>query len=202
MDHAIIFDCEFLTAPGAPQRFWCGPRDPDPVIAQIGLVKLGLEGDFAMGETLRTHVVPRNRNGDRQPLDPLFIRLTGITEADIDAGLQLADALEQVRAFADGARLWSWGKDEFNAVAISCYVEGIAPPLPIKMFANACDLLLSAGMPYEDLIKTRSNTLAGYYGLDQSQFQGHDALGDALSVASVLQHLLRDGALDPAAFGA
>lgn len=36
METAIIFDCEFLVIPGASQNFWCGPFDPDPVIAQIG----------------------------------------------------------------------------------------------------------------------------------------------------------------------
>ena len=46
MSYTVIYDCEFLTAPGAPQRFWCGPHDPDPVVAQVGAVLLGLEGDF------------------------------------------------------------------------------------------------------------------------------------------------------------
>lgn len=31
---------------GAQRRFWCAAHDPDPVIAQIGAVTLGLEGDF------------------------------------------------------------------------------------------------------------------------------------------------------------
>ena len=47
METAIIFDCEFLVIEGAPQNFWCGPFDPDPVIAQIGAAKLDLQGDFA-----------------------------------------------------------------------------------------------------------------------------------------------------------
>ena len=59
MSHAIVFDCEFLTAEGAPMRFWCGPHDPDPVIAQIGLVKLGLEEGFEVLDTRRLHVVSR-----------------------------------------------------------------------------------------------------------------------------------------------
>ena len=53
MDHAIVFDCEFLTAEGAPQRFWCGPYNPDPVIVQIGLVRLGLSAGFPVADTLR-----------------------------------------------------------------------------------------------------------------------------------------------------
>ncbi|MEM9270687.1 MAG: exonuclease [Pseudomonadota bacterium] len=196
MAHAIVFDCEFLTADGAPSRFWCGPHDPDPVVAQIGCARLSLEGGFEINQTQRTYVIPTGRDGGRVALDPLFIRLTGITEEEIDAqGVPLEQALAQTAAFADGARLWSWGKDEFNMMAISCYVAGLTPPLPISRFGNACALLLKAGMPFEDLAKTRSNTLADYYKVSHPPLRGHDALDDALSVAYVLQHLLKEGAL-------
>ncbi|MEO1549391.1 MAG: exonuclease [Pseudomonadota bacterium] len=198
MDHAIVFDCEFLTTPGAPSRFWCGPHDPDPVVAQIGCVRLGLAGAFEIAGTQRIYVRPTGRDGARLPLDPLFSRLTGITEDEIEAhGRPLAKALDQVAQFAGGAKLWSWGKDEFNMIAISCFVAGLTPPMAVRQFGNACTLLLKAGMPYEDLLTTRSNTLAAYYKLPHPPLRGHDALDDALSVAYVLQHLLREGALPP-----
>ena len=113
MADAFIFDCEFLTAEGAPSRFWCGPFDPDPVVAQIGIVRLGLEGDYPVAETKRLYVVPPDREGGRQALDPLFTRLTGIDEQVIEAeGLALKQALAEVETFCGGAKLWSWGKDE------------------------------------------------------------------------------------------
>ena len=200
MSYTVIYDCEFLTAPGAPQRFWCGPHDPDPVVAQVGAVLLGLEGDFPVLDTLRTPVIPRGRQGVRIPLDPLFIRLTGVDEAMIEAeGLELAAALDRLEGFAQGARLWSWGKDEFNLIAISCYLQGIAPPIPAARFGNATRLLLQAGMPLEDIHKTRSNTLAAYFELDHPPLRGHDALDDARAVAFVIQHLLRQGRLSPEA---
>lgn len=201
MDHAIVFDCEFLTAEGAPSRFWCGPHDPDPVVAQIGVAKIGLVDDFPLIDTLRTTVVPRDREGCRSKLDPHFVRLTGITEQNIeDDGVNLGQALELTRAFADGAKLWSWGKDEFNLVAISCYVEGLTPPIPVSQFGNACKLLLKAGMPYEDMRTTRSSTLAEYYKIDHPPLRGHDALDDALAVSYVIQHLLRQKKLIPPDF--
>jgi DNA polymerase III epsilon subunit-like protein len=55
-------------------------------------------------------------------------------------------------------------------------------------------------MPIEDLAKTRSNTLADYYGVQHPPLKGHDALDDALSVAYALQHLLKTAKLQPAAF--
>ena len=201
MADAFIFDCEFLTADGAPSRFWCGPFDPDPVVAQIGIVRLGLEGDFPIAETKRLYVVPPDRTGGRQALDPLFTRLTGIDEEVIDSeGLALEQALAEVEAFCGGAKLWSWGKDEFNMLAISCYVAGIVPPIPVTQFGNACQLLLKAGMPYEELKMTRSNTLSAYFGIDHPPLRGHDALDDALSVAYAMQHLLKEGRLSPLEF--
>ncbi|SDE32675.1 exonuclease [Limimaricola pyoseonensis] len=201
MRHAIIYDCEFLTAEGSPSRHWNGPHDPDPVIAQIGAVRLGLERDFPLLDRLRLHVVPRDRAGHRQPLDPLFTRLTGITETVIDdEGLSLAEALARLDAFSEGLRLWSWGKDEFNMVAISCYVEGLAPPIPVSRFGNAGDLLLKAGVPLAELMTLRSNMMAAHFGVAPPGLRGHDGLDDALSVTYALQHLLREGRLEAAAF--
>jgi hypothetical protein len=58
MKTAIIFDCEFLCIQGSQSRFWCAAHDPDPVIAQIGAVKLGLERDFPLMDTYRAYVQP------------------------------------------------------------------------------------------------------------------------------------------------
>jgi hypothetical protein len=193
---AVVFDCEFLTNETSPRRFWCGPMDPDPVVAQIGAVRLSLVDTFEILETLSIHVVPVDRHGARYALDPFFTKLTGITEDEItQKGVSLDVALRSVDAFSNGARLWSWGKDEFNMVAISCYVAGIPAVIPAARFENACKLVRRAGMPQEDMNTVRSNTLADYYKIEHPPLQGHDALGDALSVAYALQHLLQKGSL-------
>ena len=198
MNFAIIFDCEFLTAEGAQSRFWCGPFDPDPVIVQIGAVKLGLQGDIPILERFRCYVRPTDRTGSPVALDPFFTKLTSITEDIIASeGVPLIDALARLERFSASARLWSWGKDEFNMIAISCYVEGLDPPIPVTRFGNACQLLLKAGMPYDDMKTTRSNRLSAYYGIEHPPLGAHDALDDALSVAYTVQHLLRNKALVP-----
>ncbi|UXT43660.1 3'-5' exonuclease [Agrobacterium leguminum] len=202
MKKAIIFDCEFLCLEGSQRRFWCAAHDPDPVIAQIGAVRLGLEGDFPFLGTYKAYICPVDRHGGRYAIDPFFTRLTGITGEIIDAeGVPLQEALSSFDSFTEGAQCWSWGKDELNMVAISCYVAGIQPPIPANRFDNAVKLLLAAGMPVEDLAKTPSNRLADYYGIEHPPLQGHDALDDALSVSYTLQHLLRGGKLTPEAFG-
>ena len=201
MKTAIIFDCEFLCLEGSQRRFWCAAHDPDPVIAEIGAVKLGLEGDFPILGTYKAYVRPIDRFGNQYALDPFFTTLTGITEENIEVeGVDLQDALAGVDSFSDGARFWSWGKDELNMVAISCYVAGIQPPIPAHRFDNAVKLLLAAGMPIEDLAKTPSNKLADYYGVAHPPLKGHDALDDALSVSYTLQHLMKAGKLQPEVF--
>ncbi|MBX5175049.1 exonuclease domain-containing protein [Rhizobium lentis] len=201
MKTAIIFDCEFLCVEGSQRRFWCAAHDPDPVIAQIGAVKLGLEGEYPILDTHKSYIKAVDRFGRRYPLDPYFTNLTDITEQDIDAhGVALQEALAAVDSFSGGARFWSWGKDEMNMVAISCYVAGIQPPIPAGRFDNAVKLLLAAGMPIEDLARTPSNRLADYYGVDHPPLRTHDGLDDALSVTYVLQHLMRIGKLQPEVF--
>jgi inhibitor of KinA sporulation pathway (predicted exonuclease) len=201
MQTAIIFDCEFLVTQNAQRRFWCGPYDPDPVIAQFGAVKVALEGDFDIVDTFKAYVTPVDRHGDDYTLDPFFTKLTGIDQQTLDdKGVPLKTANDQLRDFCGGAKLWSWGKDELNMMAISCYVAGITPSIPARQFDNACKLMLIAGMPYEDIKQTRSNMLADYFELAHPPLRGHDALDDALSVAYVVQHLLQQKRLTKADF--
>ncbi len=201
MKKAIVFDCEFLCIQGSQSRFWCAAIDPDPVIAQIGAVKLGLQGDFPILDTHKSYVRPIDRFGKRYPLDPYFTELTGITEDNMGAeGVALQDALFAVDSFSDGAQFWSWGKDELNLMAISCYIAGVQPSIPAQRFDNAVKLLVAAGMPIEDLAKTPSNQLADYYGVEHPPLQGHDALDDALSISYTLQHLMKTGKLQPEVF--
>jgi len=196
MRHAIVYDCEYLTREGAFRRNWSGSGDPDPLVVQIGAVKLGLDGDCPLLDRRVVYVLPLDRQGRRCALDPYFTALTGVTEATLATeGLPLAEALTQLTTFADGARLWCWGRDEYYLMAVSCYVAGIAPPIPALRFGNAADLLVQAGATPESLLGLQSGGVSRHYGLEHPPLRGHDALDDALSVAYTLQHLLREGTL-------
>ncbi len=201
MDHAIIWDAEFLTAPGAPQRFWCGPHDPDPVLFQIGAVRLGLSGAFDLGARFECVVIPRDRQGKPYPISEFVTRLTGITPARLAAdGLELPDALKRFDAFTEEASIWAWGTDELNAIAVTCYLAGRLAPIPAKRFGNAPKLFVNAGIPLDDIHSLRSNTLCDYFGLAQPEARAHDALSDATGTAIALQYLLREARLRPADF--
>ena len=192
MHHVIIYDCEYLTAPGAMSRQWCGPLDPDPNVAQIGAVKLSLQGGYDILDTFKVLIKPRDRFGTRPKVDPFFTELTGISQADIDReGIAHIDALARFAAFSDGATFWCWGKDELTLLAISSYIEGLIPPIPAHRFGNAIGLVLNAGIPVADMGRMTSGRLAEYFGLETPDGRQHDALDDAMSVTVSLQHLLR-----------
>jgi DNA polymerase III epsilon subunit-like protein len=201
MSHAIIFDCEYLTAPGAMSRMWCGPFDPDPNVAQIGAVKLSLEPGYRIAGTFQVLIKTKSRSGRDNRLDPFFTELTGIGQEEIDRhGIPLAEALERFDNFSQDATLWSWGKDELTLFGISCYVEEVSRLIPANRFGNASLLVLKGGMPLSDLMKTTSGRLAEFYGLKTGDRKQHDALDDAMSVALTLQHLLQGQMLRPEDF--
>lgn len=195
-DSAILLDTEFLTADGAPRRFWCGPFDPDPIVVQIGAVRLSLTGQVAAAGEFDCLVRPLDRLGRPVALDPLMTRLTGLTDARLAAeGLALPDALGAFLRFAGDAPVWSWGKDELNLMATSCYVAGIAPEIPAARFGNLCRLVLKAGLPLEEVQATRSNTLCAALGVQPPEGQAHDALHDARCLAAAVLHLTGAGRL-------
>lgn len=203
MLRAVIYDCEFLTADGAPSRIWSGPHDPDPLPIQIGAVRIVLGGDFAIEAEFETLIAPVDRFGRPCEITPFVTALTGIEPAAVAArGKELAQALAALDAFSGGARLWSWGKDELSTLGIACYVAGISPPIPAARFDNACRLLLKAGMAAEEIARTRSGELAARFGLADDTLRPHDGLDDARGVARVLQLLLRTRRLTKADFGA
>ncbi|WP_422378760.1 3'-5' exonuclease [Roseibium sp.] len=201
MTHAIIFDCEYLTAPGAITRLWGGPFDPDPAVAQIGAVKLSLDTGFEILDEFQVLIASTDRFGKKVDLTPFFTELTGVDQATMDNdGETRGEALSRFERFAGEGTLWSWGKDELYLYGISCYLAGIKPALAASRFGNAIALAFNAGVPLEDLQKTSSGQLADYFGIKGEGRRHHDALDDAMSVALSLQFLLRNGKLQPADF--
>lgn len=190
VSEAILFDCEFLSADGAPRRFWCGPNDPDPTVVQIGAVRLGLTASFPVIDVFKAVIRPTDRLGAAVSPDPAFTALTGLSNADLAGGQELAVALQDFAAFCGQARIWSWGKDELNLMAITPYIAGIAATVPAQQFGNACTLLIKAGVPLDVVQNLRSHTLCAHFGLTPPAGHAHDAVHDAMSLAVVMQHLL------------
>ena len=199
MPGVVVFDCEHLTNETSPSRFWCGPDDPDPLLVQIGAIRLSLEPPYDLGEGFDCIVTPEGRDGPVMP-SAFFARLTGIDAGRVQSeGAPLAEALARFAAFAGQDPIYSWGKDEITSIAPSCFVAGIISPLPAERFGNAAALVVESGEPLEVVHGLRSHTLPRHFGLAPED-GAHDGLADARGVARVLQHLLRHGRLTPAAF--
>ena len=196
MVSVVVFDCEHLTNETSPSRFWCGPDDPDPLLVQIGAVRLSLEPPFGLGESFDCIVAPVGRDGPVAP-SPFFTRLTGIDADRITReGRPLDRALKDFAEFAGGDAIWSWGKDEITSIAPACFVAGIVSPLPAARFGNAAALLVKAGVPLATVHGLRSHTISAQFGLPPEP-RAHDGLADARAVARVLGHLMAEGRLRP-----
>jgi hypothetical protein len=199
MAHVTVFDCEHLTNQTSPSRFWCGPDDPDPLLVQIGAVRLSLEPPFDLGQTFDCIVRPVGRDGPFPPSE-FFIKLTGIDGDRIgQEGVSLSEALEKFASFSGSAPIFSWGKDEITSIAPTCFVAGVVCPIPVQRFGNAASLLLKAEVPLETVHGLRSHTLPAHFGLEP-EARGHDGVADARGVARVLSHLLSEGRLYPSDF--
>ena len=143
-------------------------------------------------------VIPRDRRGGRSTVSAHFTKLTGLDDARIAGeGVELAAALADFAAFAGDDLIWAWGNDELFAIAISCYLAGLAPPIPAARFANATRLFVKAGIDRETVAGLRSGTMCAQFALEPPEGRGHDALFDAMSVARVIGHLLQTGRLAP-----
>jgi hypothetical protein len=197
MKTVTIFDCEFLTAEGAMSRLWCGVHDPDPILVQIGAIKLGLTEGLPIVAEMLEYVLPFDRLGNKAVLDPFFTSLTGIREKDLsEKGKSFRNVCQQFEAFVGEDKIWSWGKDELWALGINCFLNGYAMTLKPNQFGNAASLFLAAGIPEAELLKIRSSTLAQYYGICTKDLKAHDALDDVRSIVRALQYCCEQKKID------
>lgn len=196
MTEIVIFDCEYLTKAGAMGRMWSDHNDPDPIVVQIGAVRLDLDDDARIVDQIKIYIKPEDRHGTPYPLDPYFVDLTGVTNEVIDRdAVDLGSALREFDAFSRGTSLWSWGKDELFALGVSCFIHGITPPIAPARFGNLKLILSKAGMPDADIKSTSSGEIADYYDVGNPSLSKHDALDDTLSLAQALKHLMTLGHL-------
>lgn len=198
MSEIVVYDCEYLSKEGAMGRMWSGHDDPDPIVVQIGAVRLNLDDNAKIIEETKIFIRPKDRKGAVCGLDPYFIALTGITDETIaQDAVELGAALAQLDEFSGTANFWAWGKDELIALGISCFLAGIAPPIKPSRFGNLKSIFRQAGMPNTDIDATSSGEIADYYGVGNSSLSKHDALDDALSLSRALRYLMERDQVSP-----
>ncbi len=162
---------------------WMRPGEFAEVV-QIGAVKL--DGQ-TLAETGAFQMLVRPRINP--VLSSYLERLTGITNARIaEDGVDFADAYAGFVAFAGGAEMFAFGRDDLVLVSnLRLYGIEDAPPLPPHH--NIAPWLNAQGVDVRGAHACDVARLAG------AVFEGraHDALDDARSVAAGLRAIVERG---------
>jgi inhibitor of KinA sporulation pathway (predicted exonuclease) len=187
MPNVVIFDLEFTAWPGSMEHRWLRPGEYREVV-QIGGVKLDT---ITIAQTAEFNVLARPRLNP--VLSPYFEELTGITNRVLaEEGVDFTDAYRSFVAFADGAPIAAFGRDDLVlADNLRLYGLGDAPPLP--SYCNIVPWFIEYG------IDPRGHHACDIARLAGAEFVGrrHDALDDARSVALGIATLIARGAANP-----
>lgn len=187
MSGAVVFDLEFTAWPGSMEHRWLRPGEFREVV-QIGAVRIDAQ---SLAPTADFNLLTKPRLNP--VLSGYFEELTGITNGALAAGgMDFADAYRAFVAFAGGAPILAFGRDDLVLVDnLRLYGLDVEPPLP--PFANIAPWLAAQGLDPRGLQACDIARVAG------AAFSGrkHDALDDARSVALGIATLVARGAPNP-----
>ena len=177
----ILFDTEFTSWEGAQERNWSGENEYKEII-QVGAVKMDLNSG-AVTETLNISIKPT-----LNPILSDYIKdLTGITQEEVDNGLNLQTATLKFLHFCSGNPVFSWGRD-IDVVNEDLSLKNL-PTIPDENFFNLRDWLVPR---YPEFEKANSGSLARLHNLDGLiNGKEHDAIYDCLSQQVVLSEDLK-----------
>ncbi len=187
MPSVVVFDLEYTAWPGSLEQRWLRPGEYREIV-QIGAVKLDT-GNFAETAAFAIFAKPRLN----PYLSAYFEELTGIDNRTLAAeGVDFAQAYRAFIAFADGAPIVSFGRDDL-VLANNLRLYGIADAPPLPAHINIVPWLKVQGIDSRGLHACDVARLAG------AAFGGrrHDALDDARSVALGIAALVARGAPHP-----
>ncbi len=187
MPHAVLFDLEFTAWEGSMERRWLAPGEFREIV-QIGAVKVDVV-TLELLETFECLVRPR--------LNPVISdylnNLTGVTnDALVARGLDFATAYGRFIAFAKGATIAAFGRDDL-VLKENLALYGIRDAVPLPTYINIIPWL------FENGINPRGKHACDVAALCGASFEGreHDALDDARSVAAGIRALVGRGARNP-----
>ncbi|MEO3766021.1 3'-5' exonuclease [Streptomyces sp. B8F3] len=194
MPSFIVFDLEFTTWPGAPERDWSAPGELREIV-QIGALRL--DAEFAVAEEFETLVRPVVN----PRLSPYFTDLTGIDQETVDReGRDPAAALGDFLGFCAGRSVLSYGNDMIvlgeNVGWARARGEQVAHGFLSHGFLNVRPWLNTLA---PQTASANSGRLWQVLGLSRPAAGAeHSALFDCHSIAAALRHLHDGGAPLPA----
>jgi inhibitor of KinA sporulation pathway (predicted exonuclease) len=187
MTTAIVFDLEFTAWAGSLENRWLRPGEFKEVV-QIGAIKVDAN---AFDEIAPFDALVRPRINPM--ISDYLEKLTGITNAAIaERGTDFLTAYESFVAFADGAPIIAFGRDDL-VLTSNLRLYGIAGATPLPRYVNIAPWLAANGVDPRGLHACDIAEATG------AKFEGrrHDALDDARSVALGIKTLVASGAPNP-----
>ena len=147
-------------------------------IIEIGAVRLGpnLRAEATLGRVIRPRAYPA--------LDRHIREVTGITQAEVDAGEPFPQAFAALRAFCgEGARLCTWGRDDYPVLLRNVRFHGLEPGFEPP---------LDAQLLYAHLLTDAPGRQVGLHAAMEAlgiepELPAHRAVNDALCTAQVLR---------------
>lgn len=159
-------------------------NQPSEAIIQIGLVTVDLTTRL-ITDSLSVHVNPH------EPLSQEISELTGITQDDLDRGIELDDALGMVWDRVRNGVQVAWGRDWHLLRMSAAMLSGRAPPIRWRVVdLKGVAQILGQTLPNSSRKKVRGlrSTLEAF-GLEFVGRQ-HDALVDARNTANLMVRMM------------
>jgi inhibitor of KinA sporulation pathway (predicted exonuclease) len=183
MQHTIIVDTEYTTWPGALESGWSQPGQQREIV-QIAAIRV----DSSFREVGSLDILVRPLLGPE--LSALFVELTGIDQANVDAcGMPFSGALERFLGFCEDGRLPIICMNADEAVfRENCRINTLDFPLE-QSWHRLRPFLEERGL---DLAQLSSGDL---HTLTRTPLSGHvhNALHDVRSMACWLRDALEKG---------
>lgn len=185
LDTVVVYDLEYTAWEGSHARGWDGPGEHRELV-QIGAVRVhptaGFTESAAFSLLVRPRINPR--------LSGYFTRLTGITQAAVDAdGVDVAMALWRFAGFLEGAALALANGIDHDVLVENGRLRGMPLPFPEDLFVNVAPLLRAAA----GVEGVSSGTLHRHFP-GVPALPAHDGLADARMVAMAVKHVVEQTA--------
>ena len=178
----IIWDSEFTSWSGTDERGWTG-SDEIKELVQIGAVRVKT-ADWTKLSSFEVLIRPVVN----PILSDYFIKLTGISQAEIDKnGTPFKNAYQMFFDWVGSANLYSWNLCDYWALAETCKLNNMVLPIKRNRFFDMLMVFWKAGILAENY---HSGTITEAFG-QKSKYQRHKAINDAQTILDGLRLLSR-----------
>lgn len=165
-------------------------NQPSGKIIEIGAVKFTREGEIK--DQFQVFVNPLEK------MDPYVRKLCGITDADVQGGVDLATAVSQFYAWATAESknvlLCAWGNYDIAELRQQCKEERIEFPFRGKGIDAKSVAVWVTAMMKKPISSDGLTTMMNGWGVlfDNALGNRHRGLGDAYNTARLLQRIWRE----------